>query len=353
MATDSPFEDQIKQALWTEDVDTILRLCDDSSKRKSILHFKKDGKQLVHFAAQFGSVILLEKLRGLGFDLKVVSDDTYGYHYGCSSTTLHIACKHGNIEVVEYLLKTVPDITFNSAATVQLGQSRNHRNEFYYAAQSGNTEVVKCLQTLGKLDINKILPHNHTALSIFVSEMNSKSVKILCECGANVNLGTFERGLKPIQYLAEKHGGSETMRVLLNFGANVNEPWVKIARRSCLRQSPLFMALKHGIGENAKTLIECGADVSFVGQTSNTDMGSIGCFSLAAKRCPELISDFLKYGANPNERHNGKSVLMTVMDDDYASTSAIQALVEAGADVNQRKNGKTLIQCCQNYGKLF
>ncbi|CAC5382487.1 unnamed protein product [Mytilus coruscus] len=350
MATDSPFEDQIKQALWTKDVDAILRLCDDSSHRTSILGYKKDGKQLVHFAAQFGSVLLLDKLRGFGSDLKLIIDDTYGYHHGGGSTPLHIACKHGNIEVVEYLLKTVQDISFNNAATVQ-GMCRNYRNAFYYAAQSGNTDVVKCLQTLGKLDINEILPHNQTALSICVAERNSKSAKILCECGANVNLGKFDRGLKPIQYLAEKHGSSETMKVLLNFGANVNEPWVKIARRSCLRQSPLFMALKHGIGENAKTLIECGADVSFVGQTSNTDMGSIGCFSLAAKRCPELISDFLKYGANPNERHNGKSVLMTVMDD-YASKSAIQALVEAGADVNQRKNGKTLIQCCQNYGKL-
>ncbi|CAG2218439.1 unnamed protein product [Mytilus edulis] len=206
-------------------------------------------------------------------------------------------------------------------------------------AQSGNTEVVKCLQTLGKLDINKMLPNNHTALSIFVSEMNSK---------------VFERGLKPIQYLAEKHGGSETMKVLLNFGANVNEPWVKIARRSCLRQSPLFMALKHGIRENAKTLIECRADVSFVGQTSNTDMGSIGCFSLAARDltprpywtcCPKGQSNLTPHDKDP-------PLIVATMKN---LREVLEYLIKGGAklDAVSRDGDTAIVVCCEKASQEY
>ncbi|CAC5361480.1 unnamed protein product [Mytilus coruscus] len=348
MATDSPCEDEIKRAIKKKDVETILRLCDDSSYRKSILDFRKDGRRLVHLAAQFGSVILLEKLRSIGSELTVLSHDTYEHHNGGLYTTLHIACACGHIEVVKYLLQTVQNVSFKNLATIQ-GKDKNYRNAFYYAAQSGSVEVVKCLQTLGKLDINEILPHKKTTLSVVVAEQDSASAQILCECGANVNLGTFERGLKPIQYIVEKPNSAEIIKVLLNFGANVNEPWERHSRRSWLRQSPLFMALKHGFADNAKILIEGGANVSFVGQGAN--LGSISCFSLAAKRCPALISEFLKHGADPNESLNDQSLFMMAMDD-YASNDTIKAFVEAGADVNQHRNGKTLIQSCTCYEQL-
>ncbi|XP_052064145.1 uncharacterized protein LOC127704231 isoform X2 [Mytilus californianus] len=348
MATDSPCEDKIKRAVKKKDVETILRLCDDISYRTSILNFRKDGRRLVHVAAQFGSVILLEKLCSIGSDLTVLSHDTYEYHNGGLDTTLHIACACGHIEVVKYLLQTVQNVSFKNVATIK-DKDKSYRNAFYYAAQSGSVEVVKCLQTLGKLDINEILPHNRTTLSVVVAETDSASAQILCECGANVNLGTFERGLKPIHYIVEKPNSAEIIKVLLNFGANVNEPWEKHSRRSWLRQSPLFMALKHGFADNAKILIEGGANVSFVGQGAN--LGSISCFSLAAKRCPAIISEFLKHGADPNESLNGQSLFMMAMDD-YASSDTIKAFVEAGADVNQNRNGKTLIQSCTCYEQL-
>ncbi|CAG2243266.1 ANKRD28 [Mytilus edulis] len=241
MATDLTFDSKLARAIYFKNVDAILRLCDDSSLRRSILDYKKDGKRLVHFAAKFGSVILLEKLRSFGADLTIRSDDSSRYDSIRNSTTLHIA------------------------------------------SQSGSTAVVKCLQLFGKLDINELLLHNMTTLMVVVSEEDSKSARILCECGANVNLGTFKRGLTPIQYIAERSNCAEIIKVLLNFGANVNELWIKYSRRSWLRQSPLFMALKHGHTDNAKVLIKGGADVSFVGQLSNIGIGPIGCFSLAAK----------------------------------------------------------------------
>ncbi|CAG2187603.1 unnamed protein product [Mytilus edulis] len=173
MATYLTFEDQITRAIYSKNVDAILRLCDDSSHRTSILGYKKDGMKLVHIAAQFGSVILLDKLRGFGADLKIRSDDSNIYNANRNSTTLHIACKYSHIDVVKYLLQTVQDCSFKNAATNQ-GKDKNYRNAFYYAAQSGNTEVVKCLQTLGKLDINELLPHNRTTLSVVVLEKDSK-----------------------------------------------------------------------------------------------------------------------------------------------------------------------------------
>lgn len=342
MNAEHTIEETIKLAARHEKVDDLIKLC--KTNPKDIIEFRYRGKQIIHVAAEIGSTDLLQNLLQIGADLKVFTDEQY-YH---SVSILHIACEKGNNALVKFIFKNIPEVSFWKALSYQRKQSsKSYRNAFYYAAKSGVEEVVKCLQSDGNLNINDYLPSGRTVLQTLIYEQDSKAVEILCKCGATFNFLRFERGLTAIQYLAEKRGASQTIKVLLNHGANVNDIWSKSSRWTSLRQSPLFMALKNSISSNAKVLLEHGANVHFVGQTSSS--GPIACFPFAIKRCPDLVADFLQQGANSNEIYNGQPMLLYAME--HCHGKVIEALIEAGADVNTKWRGKSVIEHCSSFGK--
>ncbi|CAC5391831.1 unnamed protein product [Mytilus coruscus] len=324
MDTDTKFENQIRRAVRDESVSDLLLMCRTRSNKTELLSFKSNGKRLVHFAAIFGSVSLIERLISLGIDVKTKTEGPFG-----DENVLHLACKHGKIEVVTYLLRIVSDLSFRNAVVLH---GDNYRNAFYYAAESGNIEIINILKTVGRINLNEVFPNNKTVLLNLIEEDNSEAVKMLCQCGANVNIGHFEKRLLAIHFAAEKKDGGELLRLLLTHGAYVNKPWGN--------QQPLFIAVKHGLVKNAKVLLEAGANVHSKGTSAK--MGRIGCFCLAALKCPSLIPEFLSRGADPNELHdrNGDSVL-TLAIKNNASNEAISALLKAGANLDNAFQDET------------
>ncbi|CAC5406543.1 unnamed protein product [Mytilus coruscus] len=218
-----------------------------------------------------------------------------------------------------------------------------YKISFYYAAISGNSNIVHCLKNNGGLDIDEVLLNKSTALFTLVKKNQYEAAKILCQCGADVNLGFHGRHLRPIHYSAERETHTEMLKLLLEYGANVNEYWGDPP----YGHQPLFIALKHKLKENAKLLLEKGADISFKGRI--TKIGWIDCFCLAATNCPSLIPDFLNHGANPDTENDGSSVLMIAFEN-HAKRNDLIALIKAGA--RKGRNGKTAIQCCKSYNQL-
>lgn len=331
---DLTFVDKLKEAVNKQDSDELLRLCCDSSKRKNILEFTdNEGNCLLHVVAGFCTIDLMRTLIDMGFDEK---NDSFN-----QKTILRIACSHGNTAIVKFVLQTEEEVKNDSSKT----ECNKYNNLLYYAARSGNIETTRSVQIIGHLDVNEIFPNGSTTLLVLVAENDCKGVETLCQCGADVNIGTINNGLKAIHFASESFkNGAEMIQLLLKYGANVNEPFI----RSKLNQQPLFMALKVGNVRNSSVLLKHGADISFKGETSKD---TIGCFCLAIKNCPSLVPEFIKRGANLYESHNKKSVLMIALDYN-AGNEAIEALVNAGANVKFGRDGKTVIQCCTHYSKL-
>lgn len=329
------FKIELRKAINSKRIDNLLSLCDDTTKKTVVLDYKgsyDDDKRLVHYAAEFGSVELLKMLVDLGANLREKTR--------AGKNTLHIACEEGKENIVDYLLQTVSDSSFKSALATNF-DNKVYKNSFYYAAISGNSSIVQCLKNNGGFDINEVFPNKSTALFTIVKENEYEAAKILCQYGADVNLGFHGRHLRPIHFLAQKKGGTNMLKLLLDYGANVNEHWGKPP----YGYQPLFFALKHKCIENARLLLSKGANVSFKGR--DTQIGWVDCFCFAAIDCPSLIENFLKHGANPNVEHKGSSVLMIAFD--CAQKKDIIALINAGAC--KGKNGKTAIQCCKSYSK--
>ncbi|CAG2187586.1 unnamed protein product [Mytilus edulis] len=153
--------------------------------------------------------------------------------------------------------------------------------------------------------------------------------RLVC-LGANVKetAGSGKNTLHFACEKAERETHTKMLKLLLEYGANVNEHWGDPP----YGHQPLFFALKHKLKENAKLLLEKGADISFKGRV--TKIGWIDCFCLAAMNCPSLIPDFLNRGANPDTENDGSSVLIIAFEN-YANRNDLLALIKAGA--RQRK----------------
>lgn len=266
-----------------------------------------DGKTVLHYAAQKGSIELLEFLvDDLKFDIKV--QDTEGNHpiYKAlqysnveainffvergfdintklqkGQTVLQLACRSGDIELAEKLIKMGADIN---------AVDDNGSVPINWAAMSNNTELIDLLLENGaKLNpkhctktmcattnsplhsaawrspnmVQHLLDKGanpniadedgHTALFNAVRSDSLRTVKILCEAGINVNYA--DKNGFTVLHRCSKHNSIEETKLLLKYDANINA-------KDNFGRTPLHHAAINGNVELAKLLIDNGAKVS-------------------------------------------------------------------------------------------
>ncbi|CAG2192467.1 unnamed protein product [Mytilus edulis] len=191
MEDDILFKKELRKAVDSKCSDSLLSLSNKTSHKTAILNFCENGKKLIHYAAEFGSVDLLKVLVGLG---AYVQDTTSN-----DKNALHIACEEGNEDIVDYLLKTVSDSSFKTALTTSW-DTKNLKDVFYYAALSGKINIVRCLENDRNLNIDEVFPNKSTALYTLVKENQYDAANLLCQCGADVNIGFQEQNFRPIHF---------------------------------------------------------------------------------------------------------------------------------------------------------
>ncbi|MDF7823034.1 ankyrin repeat domain-containing protein [Pontiellaceae bacterium B12227] len=156
-----------------------------------------------------------------------------------SRTLLMDACAAGNLDVARYLIeKRKADVNattkYSTAQTTLFGQAaaaEGRMSAIFFAAQSGNTELIHYLKSQGA-NINAVSHFGATPLMLAVSEGHLEAVKTLLELGANVNAqmkeelkGEIYEGSKGFSSLrnayqrAKSGGHEEIMKVLEQAGA--------------------------------------------------------------------------------------------------------------------------------------
>lgn len=73
-----------------------------------------------------------------------------------------------------------------------------------------------------------------------------------------------------------------------------------------------------------------------------------------AWKCPALVPDLLRKGANPNDIHlpTGSSVLGLVLENN-GGKETIEAIIQSGANPKEKHRGESLVKCCRNLGKYI
>jgi ankyrin repeat protein len=177
---------------------------------------------------------------------------------------LRDACTCGDVLTVSKILSSIPG-SITRAEIINTLDSVNRYSLLHWAASKGQLEVV---QLLIKLIPNVDAPTDRdggTALYCAARNGQLKVVELLINSNANVNAKNKD-GYSPL-YWAAFSGYSEVCRLLINSGANVNIQTNKGA-------TPLHVAVLFERVSVVELLLSRGADIQIKNSHGKTAIGS-------------------------------------------------------------------------------
>jgi len=237
-------------------------------------------------------VEVVTRLLRAGADVNVAND------YGV--TPISLGCTNRNAAVVRKLLEAGAD---PNQATM-MGEA-----PLMTCARTGSAEGVAALLHHGATVDAREGSHGQTALMWAVTQNKPDVVRVLIAHGADVDARS-DVHLLPVSY-----GEGDP------FSLTVLEP----QRGS----TPLLFAARHGRIENARLLIDAGADVNVKAPNDQSAL-VIASFSGQGK----FAAFLLEQGANPNNADAGYTALHTAVS--RGDLELVKALTAHGADPNSR-----------------
>jgi ankyrin repeat protein len=254
-----------------------------------------DQATALHWAAHLDDGPTVDLLLRAGAKADV-ADDT-------GATPLYLACVNGNADIVTRLL----DAGANAKTSLLSGESA-----LMTCARAGSATAVRALLRRGAaVNINaRESSHNQTALMWAASQSHPDVVAALLEGGADVRMRSREytqtvtsevtqragreelnytvpRGGSTALLFAARSGDAESVRLLVDAGADVNDALPD-------GSSALIVATHSGHARAAAILLDKGA---------NANADAVGYSALHAavlKSDLALVKALLAHGANPN-----------------------------------------------------
>ncbi len=257
----------------------------------------------------------------------------------------------------------------------------------HFAALYGNAASMRVLLDAGA-DPNAL--DNRGATPLVYAAYSLEKTKLLVEHGARVQVAA-KNSVTPLDVAAVVHGNAPAVRYLLEHGAEIVKPDVKLGKDSYV----LTDAAERGDLETIKLLLAHGADVTVIdgfGVTAlmsaaggdplsqceekmdlllpGSDVNALNTFAgrvkngpislthlsalmTAAPSCgPAVVAKLVKAGAHVNEKDVKQiTALMRAVSTDTANPATVKALLDAGADVNAKDyNGETALDWARKYG---
>ncbi len=182
---------------------------------------------------------------------------------------------------------------------------------------------------------------------------HSESVKTLIDCGANVNFKSTDTGTTALMY-ASAYGHKDVVKKLISSGADVNitsdaeatalmsasqnghtdvvEELISgkadVNIENDKKLTTLTLALINGHTESAKALIENGANVNFEDNAGNTALILASQYGYA-----DIVKKLISSGADVNFKNNaGFTPLMFAAHDGHGDV--VNELIEGGANLS-------------------
>ncbi|XP_065921776.1 uncharacterized protein [Magallana gigas] len=329
-------EQQLYSSVLYQDITQFKELCSELPQAFDLDFF-------IDCDREENCLVLLSCAKPVEF-LRIIAEEGANLYVTTPTgkNALHVACEYGRLDVVKFLVENIKDDSFLLAETV------NGHSVIYFTlcAEQNREEILKYLKLTAKIDINRVLSNGSTELIVAVNEKKFESVKILCEYGADPNVGVY-RTYRAIHIACQQPQNANTIQLLLDHGANKDEPWRN-------GQFPIHLAIKHRFDENVSVFLQAGA--KFEGQIKlhNRKYRNISYICLMAWKCPALVPDLLRKGANPNDIHlpTGSSVLGLVLENN-GGKETIEAIIQSGANPKEKHRGESLVKCCRNLDQIL
>jgi ankyrin repeat protein len=309
-----------------EDIDHMIEIL-YTEQAKVIEEGGGTKGNVLQAAARKGDCEAVSHLLDLGADID--------YLRGSYGTPMMAAASNGKLEVVRLLFERGADFTKKDDQKYGSGGSA-----IDLAAAQCHETVVRELLDKGAVFTHEMTHWVHykrnTNLQALARGGNSASaaalVRLLLENGANVNAAgnRFEyaqESRRPLQ-LAVEYGEDATLKVLLEYGADVN------AKSSDSDgNTALHMAVKLGNPAKLGILLDHGANINAINTNGKTAL-MLGVTCSPWEICRQVLQILIERGANIEMVDNdGNTALMVAAKRLDQPLEVIQTLVEGGAEV--------------------
>ena len=246
--------------------------------------------------------------------------------YWKDETPLHVACKHGYVEIAAFLIKSGSDV-----------EGRTGSTPLHLAAANGHYDVVNLL-LMQDVDIDKRAFNGATPLWRAANSGHARIVLRLIGMGANVNLDARveERRMTPLQ-TACNEGHLAVADILLSAAC-------KLDTQDTFGRTALHYASDMGFPDIIQLLLDAGANPNIIDRQ--------GYYPLHAATSLNNIDVIKVLGQNGHdvnagsETFNGTAVHLAVT---FQFDEPLKALIEVGADLDAVDSSKytALYLSCQ------
>ncbi len=305
------FQTMMKSKTWM--TDEHLKLIDTRKRPPEYKAFEKEKETILHgapstdiwMASEVGDVTYLEthlksflEKQNAGDKIKAfVSFNPPEYTF-CNRKSsqgyypLHLACSHGKLKVVEFLM--------NHLADPKLLDDEG-RSPLHWAAKSGVVEVAEILLSKGKLKKDIRCTFDRTPLHYATYNGHVEMTRFLCDQKSDVNaLATKDNNKTPL-HDAVMQNREDVVKYLVTL------PQLNIDSVDDLRLTPLCHAVQGGFVKIAKMLIGRGAECAVLTERGKT------LFQQAVLLDDQQMALLLigqKPGVNAQPTQNGKKTAL-------------------------------------------
>lgn len=237
---------------------------------------------------------------------------------------------------------TDPEKTAHIQQVIRQGSTKTRREILKYALKEHDQALIKQCRALLKGDSFKQKEWKAAIKQLKTSQDLSK-VNRLIEEGVDINANV--KGCTALAWAARYVDYTDLVRVLVNAGADMNKPsfWSDT--------TPLVYAIRHGVTENAKTLIHAGADCTRGAPlmcavkhnrpdiladllpriAANAENRNVALRKAIRGGCERIALQLIP-SANVNELVNGQTPLRNAIA--RGQVAVVTALLERGANPN-------------------
>lgn len=266
----NPLLDCSQALVWV--AHTYYEIEPDSDYDRKLLEKAVKGEKFKHslLYACYRNDLELVKERLQGIREKALNQKMSGY-----GTALHLAVKHGNLDMAGLLLEAGADFTVKHAKMTPL--------ELAY--QTDNEDMITCLAQADPEGNHSLVEAK--GLFLVNRSNNRELIESILHRGADIQaIDSKTSRLTPLHFMAyyEKTIGIQT---LTENGANLEA-------KEQYGRTPLHYACQFQKLAGAKALLECGADPDPVNKDGETPL-----YEAAQHGNLELVKLLCEYGADP------------------------------------------------------